>query len=397
MRTVVIVHHTGEWGGGTKSLIDLCEMLREDYKVIVCIPSGFPDFSNKIAQYECCLHELTVPLPFINLYSGRPPLMSVVTLKSIISLGYIKSAGDEIMALKPDIVIFNSLITAVTAIYLSKFTKVICTDRETIINPFDKFLYRALLDKHLDAITFLADYERKKMNFQHAEAFLFPDCIKLDTLSSLDRECVREREGIASDKYVILFMGGLAKIKGTDVILEALDSLDDRFLLIFAGVMNAAKLSKRQLLHDIKYPSHYRFKKRVIKHYNSLIGSSKLYEAGLRDSIDEMIIASDIIVFPSTSVHQPRPCIEAGAYGKPVILSDYKETNEYFRDGFNALLFRPRDVSDLTEKIRYAYDHRNEMIQLGNKNRRMTEMKHNFYDCKAVICSVIEKVCGNED
>ena len=51
MKTVVIVHHTGEWGGGTKSLIDLCEMLRDDYNVIVCIPKGYPDFGKKIERY----------------------------------------------------------------------------------------------------------------------------------------------------------------------------------------------------------------------------------------------------------------------------------------------------------------------------------------------------------
>ena len=50
MKTIVIVHHTGIWGGGTKSLIDLCEMLGDDYHVIVCVPKGFPDIEGKKSQ-----------------------------------------------------------------------------------------------------------------------------------------------------------------------------------------------------------------------------------------------------------------------------------------------------------------------------------------------------------
>ena len=126
-----------------------------------------------------------------------------------------------------------------------------------------------------------------------------------------------------------------------------------------------------------------------------LKNSVKLYETGLRDSVDELIVASDMVVFPSTSVHQPRPCIEAGAYEKPVIISDYPETTEYFKEGYNALIFKPGDSGELAQKIEYAYSHRKEMEEMGKRNRAMTETKHDFYDCKAKICSLIEKVCNN--
>lgn len=397
MKSIVIVHHTGDWGGGTKSLIDLCEMLHDEYSVTICIPKGYPEFRTKISRHGAKTHELKNTAPFINVYSGRPPLVSVVTMRSLKSLWGMKQFGDEIMSLKPDIVIFNTLITAVSAIYLSGFTKVICMDRETLTSGISKFLYRRLLDKHLNAITFLSEYERKKLDFHSCDSLVLPDCVKMDTLIKEGQDLIRSKEGIASDKFVILFMGGLAKIKGADVIFKALDMLDDRFLLVFAGTINEEKLSRKQLLHDIKYPNHYLFKKRTRKYYYRLKGSSRLYEAGLRDSIDELIVASDIVVFPSTSVHQPRPCIEAGAYGKPVIISDYKETKEYFKNGYNALIFKPGDSDDLAQKIRYAFNNQDEMKRLGENNRTMTELKHDFYDCKKRLYSLIEKVCDNAD
>lgn len=393
MRTVAIVHHTGEWGGGTKSLMDLCEMLKDDYNVIVCIPKGFPEFGKKIEQYGCMIYEVSTSIPFLNIYSGRPPLISVATARSIKSLKQIKHFGDEILSLKPDAVIFNTIITAISGRYLSKYTKVICINRETQKTIIAKYIYRKLLDGRIDAITYLAEYEKKKLGFQKTVTEVFPDCVRLDNLSHSQKNEVRIREGFPSNKYAILFMGGLSKIKGTDVMLRAMEALDDRYILIFAGSVNQNKLSRKQLIHDLKYPGQYLFTKRVIRSYNRLKGTEKLHESGLRDSIDDLIIASDIVVFPSTSVHQPRPCIEAGAYYKPVIISDYPETKEYFIDGYNALVFEPCNSLDLSRKLAYAYENQTEMNEIGENNRRMTESKHDYYICKGVINSLIEKVC----
>ena len=96
-------------------------------------------------------------------------------------------------------------------------------------------------------------------------------------------------------------------------------------------------------------------------------------------------------MFPSTSVHQPRPCIEAGAYGKSVVISDYNETGEYFKDGFNAIVFAPGNSKELVEKIKKLYNNRDLLKELGEHNRIMTETKHNFYSCKDIITTHIQK------
>jgi len=393
MKTVVIVHHTGDWGGGTKSLIDLCEMLNEQYNVIVCIPKGYPEFCKRIAEYGCEIHEMRNSIPFVNIYSGRPPLISVVTARSIKSLKGIKRFGDEILSLKPDAVIFNTIITAISGRYLSKFTKVICIDRETLNTYLAKCIYRKLLDGKIDAITYLSEYEKNKLRFKRTISVVFPDCVRLDSLIDAQKIEIRKKEHISIERYAILFMGGLAKIKGTDVIFKAMEELDNSFMLIFAGEMDEKKLSRNQLLHDIKYLGQFFFKIRVIRSYKKLKGTEALYQTGLRKSVDDLIVASDIVVFPSTSVHQPRPCIEAGAYYKPVIISDYPETDEYFKNGFNALTFYPGDSDDLVKTIRYAYEHQDEMKKIGINNRLMTENKHDYYKCKEIICSLIERVC----
>ena len=65
MKSIVIVHHTGDWGGGTKSLIDLCEMLHDEYSVTICIPKGYPEFRTKISRHGAKTHELKNTAPCI--------------------------------------------------------------------------------------------------------------------------------------------------------------------------------------------------------------------------------------------------------------------------------------------------------------------------------------------
>ena len=80
-----------------------------------------------------------------------------------------------------------------------------------------------------------------------------------------------------------------------------------------------------------------------------------------------------------------------------MIISDYKETREYFKNGYNALTFKPGDADDLVSKIRYSYDHKAEMKQIGENNRKMTEKNHDFNEGKRLLCFLIERVCGNAD
>ena len=88
-KTIAIIHHTGDWGGGTKSLLDLCEMLKDEYRVIACVPKGSHKLVYKIIENGCRAYEMNTVIPFTNLYSGQPPLLSGATLQSLRSLTYI--------------------------------------------------------------------------------------------------------------------------------------------------------------------------------------------------------------------------------------------------------------------------------------------------------------------
>ena len=53
-------------------------------------------------------------------------------------------------------------------------------------------------------------------------------------------------------------------------------------------------------------------------------------------------------------------------------------TKEYFLDGYNAVVFAPRNGRQLADKIRYLREHPGENERLAENNFKASEQKHNY-------------------
>jgi glycosyltransferase involved in cell wall biosynthesis len=72
----------------------------------------------------------------------------------------------------------------------------------------------------------------------------------------------------------------------------------------------------------------------------------------------------------------PVSVLEAYAMGTPVIASRIGSLAELVEDGATGLLARPGDAGDLADRLRWANDHRDEMMQMGSNARREYETKY---------------------
>ena len=70
-----------------------------------------------------------------------------------------------------------------------------------------------------------------------------------------------------------------------------------------------------------------------------------------RTDVEQLIAASDLVVFPSTEPHFARPVIEAGAMAKPAVASRIGGVEELVVDGETGLLVPPGDAGALAEAI----------------------------------------------
>ncbi len=77
---------------------------------------------------------------------------------------------------------------------------------------------------------------------------------------------------------------------------------------------------------------------------------------GRRDDVPELLRCSDVFVFPSQVESFGLAALEASACGLPVVASDVGGLPEVIEDGVSGLLFPPRDVDALAERVRRLAD-----------------------------------------
>lgn len=393
-KKIAIIHHVAALGGGTKSLLDLVDMLKDNFDLTVILPQAGEGFRKKLHENNVELIELSYSIPIYSAYSGRPPILSGDMVRAWLSLININKICKQIERLGVDVLVLNSIVLSIIAPFIDKKIRIICIDRETIVTNTSKKIYRLILDNNIYAVGFIANIEKEKLALKKCKTFLIPDSVSIQKLvdTEYSQACIENHLPI--EKYKILFMGGSSRIKGLNLILEAANRLDNNYLFVIAGTFNKNLFTKKNIIKHWYSKSYreyfYSVRKELRKNRNVKENSeNNVLFVGNRTSVDSLICACDVIVFPSTYVHQPRPCIEAGYYHKPVILSDYKETEEYFINKYNALTFKPNDVSDLVSKIQYAKENKELMRTIGEKNYLMSTEKHNYEQIKRNLNTII--------
>lgn len=113
---------------------------------------------------------------------------------------------------------------------------------------------------------------------------------------------------------------------------------------------------------------------------------------GESDEVERFIAECDCVVLPSYREGLPRSLLEAASMGKPIIATDVAGCRDVVDDGKNGFLCRPRDVSDLADKMEkmlsLAPDRRAEMGGFG-REKVLRE-----YDQDIVIDQYLQAIQG---
>lgn len=158
-----------------------------------------------------------------------------------------------------------------------------------------------------------------------------------------------------------IFVGRLSPEKGLNTLFEAYplaaNQLDRLPLKIIGeGPLNAVlqKIASEQQFHDIEFPGWQP-----------------------TDVILSLMQQARLLIFPSIWYEGlPRVLIEAFASGVPVIASNLGSMGELVTDHVTGLLFPPGDVQALASKIVWAWQHPDEMQQMGRNARAEYEQKY---------------------
>jgi teichuronic acid biosynthesis glycosyltransferase TuaC len=149
----------------------------------------------------------------------------------------------------------------------------------------------------------------------------------------------RNTLGLPLHEKIVLFVGGLVKIKGLAYLIEAMSILKKNSNSIRCYIIGDGE--QKQVLDSM-------IKKNLLQNQVFIVGPKP------HNEIASWINASDLLVLPSLNEGLPTVVLEAFACGKPVVASAVGGLPEIIKNRENGFLFEPRNPESLAQNIMLA-------------------------------------------
>ena len=246
-----------------------------------------------------------------------------------------------------------------------------------------KALHR-LLFKHADTIVAVSEILGKEYEKRSGRRIKVITPLIPFSRSKIAKEELRKRYGFSNDDKVILSLGSIKKIKGSDTLLHAFLELGKMYIqknglkLLYAG-----EGPMKPVLAE-------KVKERGFGEYVKFLGTIP------HEEVSHIYKLADIYVMPSLFEGASLALLEAMSNGLPIIGTDVNGINNLIRHGKNGLLFEKENIKDLAEKIKELVENKDFSNKLGNAAKKDHHMNYKF---ECVISQFIElyaKSCNEE-
>lgn len=276
---------------------------------------------------------------------------------------------------------FPNFHTLFSLLLHKKFKKVIITphfDADDLTYFVSSFFLRKLtltILKHfvnrkenvyLTAITNLEkDVYVKKLRFKESKVKVNPNGVnteEFDTVTNEDISRIKEKYRL-ENKFVVLFVGRVAQIKGIDTLIRAISILsNENIILIVAGPDFGAVTALQSLVKKLDLEE-------------KIVFTGELERKELRT----LIKCCDVLVLPSRGGEAFGIVLaEAMVCGKPVIGSRTGGIPEIVKEGVNGFLFDVNNVEQLSEKISALLLNKELRVKFGENGRQTVKANYTW-------------------
>jgi len=185
----------------------------------------------------------------------------------------------------------------------------------------------------------------------------FVDFGKFD--KQLSGKIFRREFDIPDGTKLVAMLGGVSKVKGSLIFIQALKSVknkysDVKFLVVgdasFAA-KNPSPFLKKVKMRALNLTGFSSYSQQILNYIQREGLQDDVIFSGVRQDIPRLLAAVDILVFPSIVPHFARPIIEAGAMAKPVVASDLGGPRELVVHGQTGFLVPSGNVDKLADAI----------------------------------------------
>lgn len=392
---LLIVHHFPGVGGGTISALDVAKMLRMmGHEVKLAIPSPCDMVIQSCNELGVHIRNI-IPPPLFTYHNASSNAIKCI-VKYTISKRNCHYWKKFLQEEKPDVVVLNSvaqapLINIINALGI----KSIITIRETFRLNGSKLtnLYLRHMISKADAALYLTEFDKKQWKTNNRITGVLPDIVdelRFVQHSKEEEYTFKKTYSISENVNYILYLGGISSVKGALDLLLAFELLANKRADV--GLILLGNIHKEVSSHTYKILNR--------KEYNYQKKCHYIIDRLLRKKVALKIVgtvsdpsfwyeSSSVVVFPVTSVHQPRPAYEAGYYKKPIILPDYKNYEDYLVEGYNGHYYKHGNYKDLAAKIEKTISSENYAI-LGVNNFDSYFKTHSLNVAKTILCNILK-------
>ena len=182
-----------------------------------------------------------------------------------------------------------------------------------------------------------------------------------DEFKPRDRDHCRSNLGLPSPRFIALFVGLLAHVKGIEILLQAVETVEDADLLcVLVGDGPLRERLEQQAGDKVLF-----------------VGQRP------REEIADWLNAADVLVLPSFSEGRPNVVLEAMACAKPVIASRVGGVPELVEEGVTGRLIAAGSSAELAAALRDLMADRSALKEMGRAARSRVENAGWTWDASA--------------
>lgn len=196
-------------------------------------------------------------------------------------------------------------------------------------------------------------------------------------LYGVEAERCEERQEYKQERPVcFVTIGYIEARKGQDVLIKAVKRLPETLQrqAVFYLVGQNSSLMAKKLKEEIK-------------------GLPQVIMTGVlgREEIHRILNQAEAFICPSREDPMPTVAAEAMMHRVPCIISSAAGTSAYLQEKVNGMIFPSEDVGELSEKLRWSIEHREELGRMGVEAKKIFE---NYFSMDVFEKNFLELVEG---
>jgi glycosyltransferase involved in cell wall biosynthesis len=395
-KRILFIDEDQERNGSTVSMEYLVRgFAQRDYEVLVLSWKLAPRFTAGLTPWATVLDARRGLVPSITMCVHFICLTPPWSLQGIIAIGkdVMKFVAGfflvrrEIRTQKPDLVYLNeySVVQASVAAFACGVPAVVHIRSQMLRGALGmrrRLVARLVLrfNQSVFAITRLEAEQLHARPSERAKINIVGEFVPPPPPGVSDAGLLRKGFGLPAGKSIVTMLGGIKDLKGTIEFLQAAGEVvrtrPDVAFVVAGGDFRDGN------------PAHRAYYDRCMREVESLRRSGSICMLGGIPNPLDLIMASDIIVSPSTLSHFSRPVVEAWRLGKPVIATSTAHMRDLITHESDGLLVDPGDPHDLAGAILRLLNDRPLYLRMAEKGREKAEAE---FDAEKNLSVIVDR------